>query len=74
LVFTNDNKIVINLDHFVLTHSINSNFEYLLAAVYHEVIQRPEKDIEIIAAVQTPLALAPFAAIIDTLFEVSGLP
>jgi hypothetical protein len=74
LVFINDNKIVINLDHFVLTYYINSNFEYLLAAVYHEVVQSPEKDIEIIAAVQTPLTLAPFAAIIDTLSEVSGLP
>ena len=72
--FVNQNKISINLDHFVKQYFINPGFEYLLAAVDKSIKQDPNLDIEIIATVQTPLTLEPFAAIIDCLSRVSGLP
>jgi hypothetical protein len=70
----NQNKIFINLDHFVKQYFINPGFEYLLAAVYKSIKQDPNRDIEILAAIQTPLTLEPFVAIIDCLARVSGLP
>ena len=68
------NKIRINLDHFVKQYFINPSFEYLLAAVDKSIKQDPNLDIEIQATKQTPFNLEPFFAIIDCLSRVSGLP
>jgi hypothetical protein len=73
-VTVNQNKICILLDHYVKQYFINSSFEYLLAAVYELIKQDPDRDIEILATIQTPLTLEPFVAIIDCLSRVSGLP
>lgn len=67
-------KISIQLDIFVKRYFFNSNFEYLLAAVHQLVQANPACDLEIVATVQTPLTLEPFAAIIDLLARVSQLP
>ena len=74
IVTVTDSSVVINLDDIVKQYFINSSFEFLLAALAQIRDSIGNKNIEIVAAYQTPILLKPFDAVIHAIIDIFDLP